>query len=243
MRLAVEADPKRKHPHMLLWLKAKVEIINILFHQKRMEDVQDSIAVTKLECMSIKDQFFTRQLDEIDFMMQVASGDRSSALNKGREVMAHAKKYHQGDNSYVEFLGNLSELMYNIDKNEEAAEVIKEGRLVAWYRLRDQGIEIDQQNINGLGDVFVDAQRKKIDDGAVSQFANQPVTTGKEAKGKAPPQKGKPDPKAAAGVPAGGDDTAVDNFDTEGKKPLNFAKKVVYELVAADDDINSSKAL
>jgi len=84
MRLAVEADPKRKHPHMLLWLKAKIEIINILFHQKRMEDVQDSIAVTKLECMSIKDQFFTRQLEEIDFMMQVASGDRASALNKGR---------------------------------------------------------------------------------------------------------------------------------------------------------------
>jgi len=57
--------------------------------------------------------------------------------------MVHAKKYNQGDNSYVEFLGNFSELMYNIDKNEEAADVIKEGRLVAWYRLRDQGIEID----------------------------------------------------------------------------------------------------
>ena len=75
------------------------------------------------------------------------------------------------DQSYTEFLGNLSELMYNIDKSEEAAEVIKEGRLIAWYRLRDQGIEIDQQNINGLGDVNVDSQRKKIDDGAVSQFA------------------------------------------------------------------------
>lgn len=69
MRLAVEADPKRKHPHMLLWLKAKVEIITILFYQKRMEDVQDSIAITKLECLNIKDKFFTRQLDEVDFMM------------------------------------------------------------------------------------------------------------------------------------------------------------------------------
>ena len=38
--------------------------------------------------------------------------------------------------------------MYNIDKREESCEVVKEGRLVAWYRLRDQGIDIDPQNIN-----------------------------------------------------------------------------------------------
>ncbi len=46
--------------------------------------------------------------------------------------------------SYAEFLGMLSELIYNIDKSEKACEIIKEGRLMAWYRLRDQGIEIDQ---------------------------------------------------------------------------------------------------
>jgi len=198
MRLAVEADPKRKHPHMLLWLKSKVEIITILFFQKRMEDVQDSIAITKLECLNIKDKFFTRQLDEVDFMMQVAAGERASALNKGREIVAHAKQFTQMDQSYTEFLGNLSELMYNIDKSEEAAEIIKEGRLIAWYRLRDQGIEIDQQNINGLLDVNVDSQRKKIDDGAVSQFATQAPAAGKDAKGKGAPAKGKPDPKADA---------------------------------------------
>jgi len=33
--------------------------------------------------------------------------------------------------------------MYNIDKREEAVEVIKEGRMISWYKLRDQGIEID----------------------------------------------------------------------------------------------------
>jgi len=27
--------------------------------------------------------------------------------------------------------------MYNIDKREEAVDVIKEGRLIAWYKLRD----------------------------------------------------------------------------------------------------------
>jgi len=46
--------------------------------------------------------------------------------------------------------------MYDLDKREEAIDVVKEGRLIAWYKLRDQGIEIDQQNLNQFKDVFVD---------------------------------------------------------------------------------------
>jgi len=122
---------------MLLWLKTKIEIITLLFNQKRIEDCEDSITVCKLECLNIKDQIFKRQLDEVLFMMLVLSGDRTAALVKGREIRAHAKKYCQVDQSYAEFLGNLSELMYNIDKSEEAGDVVKEGRLICWYRLRD----------------------------------------------------------------------------------------------------------
>jgi hypothetical protein len=49
----------------------------------------------------------------------------------------HAQKYFHNDKLYAEFLGNFSELMYNIDKREEAVEVVKEGRMIAWYKLRD----------------------------------------------------------------------------------------------------------
>lgn len=49
----------------------------------------------------------------------------------------HAQKYFQNDLSYADFLGNLAELMYDIDKRDEAIEVVKEGRLIAWYKLRD----------------------------------------------------------------------------------------------------------
>jgi hypothetical protein len=89
-RLRVEAFIKRRHPHMYLWLKTKVEIISILFMQRRLEDCADCIAVTKLEAMSIRDQFFIRKLDEIDFMIQVYCGQTQSALNKGRELRLHA---------------------------------------------------------------------------------------------------------------------------------------------------------
>ncbi len=46
----------------------------MLFSQRRFEDCSDTIGVTKLECLAIKDNYFIRQLDEIDFMMQVYNG-------------------------------------------------------------------------------------------------------------------------------------------------------------------------
>jgi len=54
-RLKIEAQNKRKHPHILLWLKIKIELTSLLFTQKRFEDCADTMAVTKLECMAIKD--------------------------------------------------------------------------------------------------------------------------------------------------------------------------------------------
>ena len=56
---------------MLLWLKTKIEIISILFTQKRFEDCADTISVTKLEAMGIQDTYFLRRLNEIDFMILV----------------------------------------------------------------------------------------------------------------------------------------------------------------------------
>lgn len=61
----------------MLWLKTKIEIISILLSQSRIEDVTDSISVTKLECMAIKDQLYIRKLDEIDFMVLVKGGQLS----------------------------------------------------------------------------------------------------------------------------------------------------------------------
>ena len=139
----IDLEAKRRHPLILLWFKTKLEIIQLLFSQNRMEDVADCISVTREECMSIRDQLFIRRLDEVEFMLLVKSGKIEAALQKAQEIRDHAKKNSQNDVSYAEFLGTLSELIYNIDKSEKACEIIKEGRLIAWYRLRDQGIEID----------------------------------------------------------------------------------------------------
>jgi hypothetical protein len=60
--------------------------------------------------------------------------------------------------------------MYNIDKRDEAVEVVKEGRMIVWYKLRDYGIEIDAQNINAATDVSVDQSRKVLSEDALANF-------------------------------------------------------------------------
>lgn len=49
LRVAVNELDRRSHPNMVLWLKTKINIINILLAQKRYEDCADAIAVTRLE--------------------------------------------------------------------------------------------------------------------------------------------------------------------------------------------------
>jgi len=53
-------------------------------------------------------------------------------------------------------------------KSDEACEAVKEGRKIAWYRLRDQGIEIEAHNINKSGDVLVQNDRKKFSEEALA---------------------------------------------------------------------------
>ena len=128
------------HPHMGLWLSAKVAIIGILLSQRRYEDCADAIAITRLEAQSVKDQLFSRKLKEMEFLIQVQSGDLQEALLLAREIRTHAKKHHQADSSFCDFLGNLSELLYNKSKDAQACQVVEEAREMAWKTLREYGV-------------------------------------------------------------------------------------------------------
>ena len=52
-----------------------------------------------------------------------------------------AKLYHD-DKDYAEFLAMFAELLYNIDKREEAVEIMKEARVSFWMKCRTNGVEI-----------------------------------------------------------------------------------------------------
>lgn len=67
LRVLTEMEDRRKHPHMFNWLRIKFNIVSILFGQKRYEDCADTIAVTRLECLTINCHLFNRKLKEIDF--------------------------------------------------------------------------------------------------------------------------------------------------------------------------------
>lgn len=122
---------------MLLWLKTKIELITILLTQNRIEDVVDSLQIAKMECLTIKDLIFTRQLNQIEFMVLVQNGEIKQALNKGYEIRNVGQKYNHVDREYSEFLGLFSELLYNIDKREEAVEIAREGRMNFWFKCRN----------------------------------------------------------------------------------------------------------
>lgn len=53
-----------------------------------------------------------------------------------------SKKYNYDDKDYAEFLAMLAELLYNIDKREEAVEILKEARISFWVKCRANGVEI-----------------------------------------------------------------------------------------------------
>jgi hypothetical protein len=91
----------------------------------------------------------------------VKIGEIPQAMNKGYEIRNFAKKSQQDDKDYAEFLAMFAELLYNIDKREEAVEIIREARVLFWLKSRNNGVEIMPQDINSRGDVMVNADRKK----------------------------------------------------------------------------------
>lgn len=143
--------------------------------------------------------------------------------------------FHHPDASFCDFLGNLSELLYNQNKSVEACVVIEEARSLAWTRLREYGVVVSQQNINDHGDVKVWEERKKATEEELeAQLANVPAAA---AGGKgAPPAKGAKAPAPAKGAPA-----AVEEGDqTTETSSLDFSKPIDYKLALADSDANSS---
>jgi len=56
----------------------------------------------------------------MEFLIHVQSGDLREALLIAKDIRTHAKKHHQTDDTFCNFLGNLSELLYNKSKSAEA---------------------------------------------------------------------------------------------------------------------------
>jgi len=234
----VESAEKREHPHIYLWLKTKLEIIAILFYQKRFEDCADAIAVTRLECQVLNDLFFARQLMEVEFMVEVYRGEIETALKTAEKIRKHAQTYHQNDVQFANFLGNLSELMYNRDRRAECNDVVKEGRLIVWYKLRDYGLDLDPQNINAMADVKVNKLRLKVTEDVLAPYQTAVAQPGAKpgAAGAKPAAQAKA--AGAKGQPQVPEDLPVEEEKAEAL--LDFSQKVDYQLVLADVQANSS---
>jgi hypothetical protein len=60
--------------------------------------------------------------------------------------------------------------MYNKDRRTESNDIVKEGRMIVWYKLRDYGLDLDPQNINVANTVKVNKNRPKLEEGVLAQY-------------------------------------------------------------------------
>ena len=207
----------------------------MLFHQKRFEDCADAIAVTRLECQALNELCFARQLMEVEFMIEVYRGEIETALRTAEKIRKHAQTYNQTDMQYAAFLGNLSELMYNRDRRAACIDVAKEGRLIAWYKLRDLGLDLDPQDANANATVKVNKQRLKATEDVLAPYQAVAAQPGAKPGGAKPAAQAKPPPKGQPQVP---DDLPVE--DERAEAPLDFGQRLDYQLVLADVHANSA---
>ena len=238
LRAAVEASERRQHPQITLWLATKISIIQLLLAQKRFEDCEDAIAVTRLEAKSVRDQRYERMLREVEFQIKVQAGDLNEALVIAKEIISHAGKFNQSDASLCEFLGNLSELYYVHSKSSDAVGVVEQARNLTWKRLREYGLVVAAQDINDHGDVKVQEDRKKPSEEELeAKLASLPQAV--PAGGKGAPAKGGKAPPAKGGAAAQTQEEPVIQDDST-EASLDFSKEIEYKLTAADPAANSS---
>ena len=126
------------------------------------------------------------------------SGEIQKALNKGYEIINYSKKHHQEDKDLADFYGLFGEFLYNVDKREEAVEMLRQGRMYYWIKCRNNGVEIVPTDLNLRNDVMVNADRKKVNEDAIAQFATQ-IPAASQAKGGKPAADAKKPPAAAKG--------------------------------------------
>jgi len=152
----------------------------------------------KMESLAVKDTFFSRLVNQVEFLILVNTGEVKQALNKGYEIINFAKKYQHDDVELAEFKGIFGEFLYNIDKNEQAVDYIREGRVSYWLKCRSNGLELIPVDINQNSNVQLNADRKKVTEDVLQQFATSAASQA-AAKGGA-----KPDPKKVAPPAKGG---------------------------------------
>jgi len=66
------------------------------------------------------------------------------------------------DIAYITFMGNYSEFLYNRDKRPEVGEIVKEVRTLLLKRMRQLGLEINNQDVNADCKALLNKNRPKL---------------------------------------------------------------------------------
>lgn len=146
----------------------------------------------------------------------------------------HAEKNFQTDEAFVLFLGNLSELLYDKSKSNEATQVVKQARDLAWAQLRARGLQVDSMNFNSKTVLLWEDRKKVAEEDLETALAAAGGSSGAPAGG------GKPGSNKDAKKPAKGAPVEEEKVeDAPNPDLLDFSKTIDYKLAGAEYEANS----
>ena len=171
------------------WMKMKAELVGLLVEQKRFPEAKSQIKCAQEEAKSLQDVYFVRLLLEADLWMDLMEGRHEGLLGKVRAIKEYAKKHHHNGWRLASFYGNAGELLLTLQGKgcvEEALTLLKEARIMMWYKMRDYGVELEPTDFNkSAAQLKLDADVKQPP--AVKPPSAAPAAPGGGG-GKAPPK-------------------------------------------------------
>ena len=139
----------REHITGYLWMKLKSELLYVLYYQGRYIDAEGLIVNIMSESEKLHDNFFCRIAKQINCYIHAKKGKYDECCKMYKEIIDSAKSEQQSDVQLALFMGNIAELMFRHKYDpSEVIEILKEGRVIMWQQLKNEGLEIEPIDIN-----------------------------------------------------------------------------------------------
>ena len=134
-------------PHAYLWLKVKLQLVDILFSQARYDEVIIHIDNAKTECDALNDTFYTRIFNQYIILIKASNGSITESLDMYYDIKQHAEQYSHKDIELIKFYANVAEVLFDYQKSsdigQKAQDIFKLSRDMLREYLLTIGLELE----------------------------------------------------------------------------------------------------
>ncbi|CAI2384889.1 unnamed protein product [Moneuplotes crassus] len=115
-------------PYAYIWVKAKYELIKILFLQERYDEVMIFCDNAKSECNDLGDTYYTRLLDQLLVICAFQRGYYKRGLEMFNDLQNYAEAHLHKDLELAIFKANIGEIIYHYDQDSMCIDLFKQSR-------------------------------------------------------------------------------------------------------------------